>query len=117
MLKPLRPTVAQNLYYPDAGRNVSSSSGYGEEEKDEDESDQHQMYQCSKVSNSFDITDTDNLLGKRKRHRRTALEIERSHACQVCGKSYGSEGSLSQHVKLKHPQQAHALLTAIKVKS
>lgn len=41
---------------------------------------------------------------KKKRHRRTAGEIERSFACPVkpCQKSYGSEGSLSQHLKLKH---------------
>ena len=41
---------------------------------------------------------------KRKRHRRTASEIERHYRCPVpnCLKSYGSEGSLSQHIKLKH---------------
>ena len=43
---------------------------------------------------------------KRKRHRRTATEIERHFVCQVdgCTKSYGSEGSLNQHMKLKHPE-------------
>ena len=41
---------------------------------------------------------------KRKRHRRTATEIQRHYACPVagCHKSYGSEGSMNQHMKLKH---------------
>ena len=40
------------------------------------------------------------------RHRRAATEISRHYRCPVqsCTKSYGSEGSLNQHVKLKHPQ-------------
>ncbi len=52
-------------------------------------------------------------LGSKKRHRRTAEEIDRHYICPHpgCGKSYGyvcapvrnrSEGSLSQHLKLKH---------------
>jgi hypothetical protein len=45
---------------------------------------------------------------KSKRHRRTALEIERHYQCpaKTCGKTYGSEGSLNQHVKIKHPELA-----------
>ena len=41
-----------------------------------------------------------------QRHRRRAGEINRHYICPVssCQKSYGSEGSLSQHVKVKHPQ-------------
>ena len=39
---------------------------------------------------------------KPKRHRRTADKIDRKHTCPNCGKSYGSEGSLLQHVHLKH---------------
>lgn len=39
---------------------------------------------------------------KRKRHRRAAEEIDRHFCCEQCGKAYGSEGSLNQHVKLKH---------------
>jgi hypothetical protein len=43
---------------------------------------------------------------KRKRHRRTAPEISRHYKCPTedCPKSYGSEGSLNQHIKLKHPE-------------
>ena len=43
---------------------------------------------------------------KTKRMRRNADEIERYYKCsvKVCGKSYGSEGSLNQHYKLKHPE-------------
>ena len=43
---------------------------------------------------------------KKKRHRRTATEIARHYKCPIsdCPKSYGSEGSLNQHIKLKHPE-------------
>ncbi|CAG9315096.1 unnamed protein product [Blepharisma stoltei] len=40
--------------------------------------------------------------GKKKRHRRTADKIERHYTCPICGKSYGSEASVNNHVKLKH---------------
>jgi hypothetical protein len=42
---------------------------------------------------------------RKKRVRRTASEITREFACHVesCGKSYGTEASLLQHIKLKHP--------------
>lgn len=52
----------------------------------------------------------DNILSladdKKKRHRRSAREIERHFKCpaETCPKSYGSEGSLAQHIKLKHPE-------------
>ena len=52
-----------------------------------------------------DIADTtDSTSGKRKRHRRPAHEIRRHYRCPAteCQKAYGSEGSLSQHLKLKH---------------
>lgn len=41
---------------------------------------------------------------KKRRKRRNASEIERLYRCRAegCGKSYGSEGTLSQHLKLKH---------------
>lgn len=50
---------------------------------------------------TFDIAEE-----KRKRHRRTATEIARHYKCPIeeCPKSYGSEGSLNQHIKLKHPE-------------
>ena len=40
-----------------------------------------------------------------KRYRRTANEIERRFRCPVesCMKAYGCEGSLNQHIKIKHP--------------
>lgn len=45
-------------------------------------------------------------MNRNKRLRRTANEINRYHQCSVagCGKSYGSEGSLNQHLKIKHPE-------------
>ena len=41
---------------------------------------------------------------RKKRCRRTAGEIARHYMCKYesCQKSYGSEGSLNQHIKLKH---------------
>ena len=49
---------------------------------------------------------------KRKRHRRTAPEIARHYKCpnEDCPKSYGSEGSLNQHLKLKHKQYYEQLM-------
>lgn len=48
----------------------------------------------------------DKNLEKNKRFRRNAHEIQRFYKCTVksCEKSYGSEGSLNQHYKLKHPE-------------
>lgn len=47
---------------------------------------------------------------KKKRFRRTANEIERHYKwpAETCKKCYGSEGSLNQHVKLKHPELAYS---------
>lgn len=44
-----------------------------------------------------------------KRARRTAEEIEKRFKCEVafCERLYGSEGSLQQHIKLKHPELYH----------
>lgn len=41
---------------------------------------------------------------KKKRKRKKKNEVERIYKCQVgnCSKSYGSENSLNQHMKLKH---------------
>lgn len=49
---------------------------------------------------------------KPKRFRRTNEMIERNYKCtyEKCDKSYASEGSLQQHIKLKHedsPPQYH----------
>jgi len=43
---------------------------------------------------------------KKSRIRRKANEVERLYKCtdMQCQKSYGSEGSLFQHMKLKHPE-------------
>lgn len=40
-----------------------------------------------------------------RRRRRYASEIERNYHCPMpkCNKGYGSEGSLTHHVRLKHP--------------
>ncbi|OQS06304.1 hypothetical protein THRCLA_01655 [Thraustotheca clavata] len=41
---------------------------------------------------------------KKKRRRRTAAQIDRKWSCTYtgCRKAYGSEGSLTQHMRLKH---------------
>lgn len=43
---------------------------------------------------------------KKKRFRRSAKNIFRMFQCptEKCSKSYGSEGSLHQHIRLKHPE-------------
>jgi uncharacterized Zn-finger protein len=45
-------------------------------------------------------------VNKDKRVRRCATEIERKYICphKGCEKSYGAEGSLLQHFRLKHPK-------------
>ena len=49
---------------------------------------------------------------KKKRHRRIANEIARHYKCPIadCPKSYGSEGSLNQHIKIKHPEHYAEML-------
>ena len=44
---------------------------------------------------------------KEKRVRRSAEHIIRKCVCPVdgCGKSYGTEGCLAQHIKIKHPNE------------
>ena len=43
---------------------------------------------------------------RKKRYRRQASQIVREYECNVpsCCKSYGTEASLIQHIKLKHPK-------------
>lgn len=49
--------------------------------------------------------------GRRVRERRRAEQIEKKYRCEVacCERSYGSEGSLQQHIKLKHPGEYYRL--------
>ena len=47
-----------------------------------------------------DANENGNMDAPKKRHRRTANEINRNFVC-YCGKAYGSEGSLNQHKKNK----------------
>eukprot|EP01016_Furgasonia_blochmanni_P056935 TRINITY_DN97_c0_g2_i9.p1 TRINITY_DN97_c0_g2~~TRINITY_DN97_c0_g2_i9.p1 ORF type:complete len:192 (-),score=20.58 TRINITY_DN97_c0_g2_i9:227-802(-) len=74
--------------------------------------------QLSGSNSAFDQADD-----KKKRFRRTASEIDRHYRCPVepCQKSYGSEGSLNQHLKLKHPEyqantSGHSSQSALKGK-
>ena len=44
------------------------------------------------------------MTGRKKHNRRCAADIDRGLNCPyyLCGKSYGSEGSLNLHIKTKH---------------
>jgi hypothetical protein len=44
------------------------------------------------------------LVPKKKRHRRTFLELKRDFVCSECDRRYASEHSLLQHMKIKHTQ-------------
>jgi hypothetical protein len=57
-------------------------------------------------------------MAKPKRHRRTKIEIQRKYKCSVkiCSKSYGSEGSLNQHIKLKHPEHWNNIINSGKIR-
>ncbi len=52
-----------------------------------------------KANNIENIND---LYMNRKRHRRNKNEIIREFKCNLCEKKYGSEGSLKQHMRIKH---------------
>ena len=41
----------------------------------------------------------------RKRHRRNKNELIREFKCNLCEKKYGSEGSLKQHIRIKHKKE------------
>ena len=65
-------------------------------EEDYTEKLQQQSLAQRDYSSSLDM-----ISRREKRRRRTALEIERKFECKYegCPKSYGSEGSLNQHMK------------------
>lgn len=48
---------------------------------------------------------------KKKRIRRCANQIERKYVCPVpnCEKSYGTEGSMAQHMRIKHPGVSYVM--------
>ncbi len=66
----------------------------------------HLTCRLSKYEDDEFASQSDRNQEKGKRLRRNADEIERYYKCTVktCAKSYGSEGSLNQHYKLKHPE-------------
>lgn len=57
-----------------------------------------------KICPSFNHRELDDIYTNRKRHRRGKNEIRRMFECDYpsCKRKYGSEGSLAQHIKLKH---------------
>lgn len=66
------------------------------------------LEQIIKFKEFYDQNDTkfyeERANGRKKHNRRTAGEIPRSYVCPylTCEKTYGSEGSLNLHVKIKH---------------
>ena len=54
--------------------------------------------------NSFSMS-TPVEIEKKKRKRKKKNEVDRNYKCNIegCQKSYGSENSLNQHMKIKHP--------------
>jgi hypothetical protein len=71
---------------------------------------QHKRLSQSSHSNHENGSD------RKKRSRRTAEEIARHYVCTLnnCNKSYGSEGSLNQHIKIKHGDyNKHLLLMGL----
>lgn len=59
-----------------------------------------------KKGNNIDPSQGSAIGGRRRRYRRRANQISRSYVCSIatCRKAYGSEGSLNQHMKIKHPE-------------
>jgi CRISPR/Cas system CSM-associated protein Csm4 (group 5 of RAMP superfamily) len=53
----------------------------------------------NKNKNNIKIND---IYINRKRHRRLKSEIKRNFLCKYCNKTYGTEASLNQHLKIKH---------------
>jgi len=54
-----------------------------------------------KYSNKNNTIINDIYINK-KRHRRLKNEIKRNFLCKYCNKTYGTEASLNQHLKIKH---------------
>ena len=56
---------------------------------------------------------------KAKRHRMPARLVVRKFTCEVqgCRKQYGSEGSLNQHIKLKHPGVKYVSISSKRMQS
>eukprot|EP01125_Pyxidicula_operculata_P007184 TRINITY_DN2439_c3_g1_i1.p1 TRINITY_DN2439_c3_g1~~TRINITY_DN2439_c3_g1_i1.p1 ORF type:complete len:417 (-),score=95.74 TRINITY_DN2439_c3_g1_i1:26-1276(-) len=72
-----------------------------EMERDDASADAELYEEQMRSPNSKDLDKRKN----RKRYRRSAGEIDRVFLCHIpgCDRSYGTEGSLKMHVKLKHP--------------
>jgi len=71
------------------------------DEKSSDSDDESPMARANDIMQNKPMKDK-----KRKRHRRKASQIERMYKCQEkhCNRSYGTEGALKMHIKIKHPQ-------------
>ena len=53
---------------------------------------------------------------KKKRHRRNASEIKKTWMCPIdgCKRKYGTEGSLGQHMKLKHAEEYKKIMMEVR---
>lgn len=66
----------------------------------------YEQQQPLQKKNSITLSAEQQEDAKKKRFRRSAKNISRLFMCPIvkCTKSYGSEGSLHQHIRLKHPE-------------
>lgn len=89
--------LAINLYKKKPGQAKPKSSKTEPEKEVKSEDVQNELSQEKSEKSGSE---------RKKRWRRTAKEIPRSHLCpfyEVCQKAYGAEGSLIQHIRIKHP--------------
>jgi hypothetical protein len=77
--------------------------------RNREEAEYHENSQKSdygKSSQAMGGSNSGTMGGRKRRYRRRANQISRSYVCAIttCRKAYGSEGSLNQHMKIKHPE-------------
>jgi predicted nucleotide-binding protein (sugar kinase/HSP70/actin superfamily) len=68
------------------------------------------LVEKDKLKQKLDITADTLQNGSKKRFRRNADQIKRIYNCSNCGKAYGSEASLKNHVKFKHSSLQEPLI-------
>eukprot|EP01136_Pigoraptor_vietnamica_P030603 Opistho-1_new@90078 len=86
----VRPSNKRTLEHSDSGISATSSNSSDSSEDDDG----------IVADSSVDGTDAQ----RKKRRRRTYAELSRTYMCPVasCSRCYASEGSLNQHLKIKH---------------
>ena len=85
-------------------RYIGTTFTKNKEESDYFENSTKSEY--DKMSQNIGPSHAGSMSGRKRRYRRRANQISRSYVCALttCRKAYGSEGSLNQHMKIKHPE-------------